>query len=983
MDTLVERLQASLGDAFTLERELGGGGMSRVFVARERALDRQVVVKTLDLEASASGNAERFRREVRTIAKLQHPHVVPLLTAGGDDALLWYAMPFVSGESLRARLVREGALPVADALRIMRELLDALGFAHDHGIVHRDVKPENILLEGKHAVVADFGVAKALADAGVTSGLTSAGVALGTPAYMAPEQAMADATTNHRADLYAAGAVMFEMLVGAPPFSGNAQAVVAAHLTAPPPSVADRRRDVPPVVASLVRRLLAKNPAERPQTAHEALATLEVVTTPSSTTVNPAAVTPRPTAAPNAHARRPRLVVGGAALAVVAAATALATSWARRAGAGPVLDGTDVIAVMPFASTGDSMLVRLGRDLVVTLSANLDGVGDVRAVDATSVIMRAPKPLPIEEARVAGRALGARSILHGTLVREGVLVRATMLLASVEGGEPLARVSAEAAVDSVRALTDALTNAVLGQIWRRGKAPSLFLSDVTTRSNEALRAFLAGEAHFRRLAWDSATADYSRAVAADSMFAQAYLRLDYVRGWAMMPPDTMVRVRLVALADRLPRRDRDMLGLRVAQGLTDRQRVDSAGVLATRYPDYAPAQYTAADRIIHEGPTVGVPLERAIPYLDRLDALAPNYPDNTVHRVQVAATLGDTAMLMRAARQLGDNAFSRRFADGLTARRAGSMPSAAQATAALRDVGAAMRSMPMISMLPSNFAYPFASPAVIDSSLENVLRDGSLVGLETAATAARGALAVARGDFATGVATLASIASSRAPTYLRLSAARSAALGSWLGGMSVEAADTALARTRASLGAVTGIDAAELQWLDGVIGVAARDSVRVFRAAVAITDTGTVGRQFPISLRALWREQRTGNVDDLIALEDSAIAGGRPFPSMAALHRLAIGRALTRVGDPARAEYYLQWTDAWYASGPHGSAQFMIGPYNSYQRALAFEAVGNRERAKLHLERFIEMVDRPSPAIRAQVDDAEARLARLTGDVQR
>src|SRR5688572_28895155 len=231
MDTLAQRLQASLGDAFTIGRELGGGGMSRVFLARERALDRQVVIKTLDLagDAVATTSAERFRREVRTIAKLQHPHIVPLLTAGGDDTLLWYAMPFVAGESLRARLARDGALPLADALRVMREVVDALGFAHQHGLVHRDVKPENVLLEAQHAVVADFGIAKALADAGVSAGLTSAGVALGTPAYMAPEQAMADATTNHRADLYSAGAVLYEMLVGAPSYSGNAQAVVAAH----------------------------------------------------------------------------------------------------------------------------------------------------------------------------------------------------------------------------------------------------------------------------------------------------------------------------------------------------------------------------------------------------------------------------------------------------------------------------------------------------------------------------------------------------------------------------------------------------------------------------------------------------------------------------------------------------------------------------------------------------------------------------------
>jgi hypothetical protein len=406
-------------------------------------------------------------------------------------------------------------------------------------------------------------------------------------------------------------------------------------------------------------------------------------------------------------------------------------------------------------------------------------------------------------------------------------------------------------------------------------------------------------------------------------------------------------------------------------------------LLATRYPDYALAQYYAADRIIHYGPGVGVPLERAIPYLDRLDALAPNYADNDLHRLHLAATLGDTAMLMRAATRLGDHPVGRYYVDGLTARRAGSMPSAAQATAALRELGEAIRSTPVISQLPSNFAYPFASPAVNDSSLAAVLRDGSLVGFEAAAAIARGSLSVARGDFAAGDATLAPLEASRAPMYMRLGAARSAALGSWLGGMSVESADAALARARTSLGTVTGIDAAELQWLDGVIGVAARDSVRVFRAAAAISDTGAVGRLFPMSVRALWREQRTGKVDDLITLEDSAIAVGRPFPSMAALHRLAIGRALTRAGDPARAVHYLQWTDAWNADGRTASVQFMIGPYTSYQRGLAFEAAGNRERAKLHLERFIEMVDRPPPSIKPQLDDAKARLARLAGDVRR
>ena len=331
MDTLTQRLQTSLGSAFTIERELGGGGMWRVFVARENALDRQVVIKTLDLEGSAAGSAERFGREAKTIAKLQHPHIVPLLTSGGDDTLLWYAMPFVAGESLRARLWREGALPLADAVRVSRELLDALGFAHELGIVHGDVKPENILLDGNHAVVADFGIAKALADAGVGSGLTSAGMPLGTPAYVAPEQAMADTTTNHGADLYAAGAVMYEMLVGTPPYSGNSQAVADGRLTAPVPNVLDRRKDVPPQIAALIARLLARNPADRPQSAHEALASLEDVTTPGVTRVG-AVAPPTPTADPAPKIitdRQARVMLGVIVVALVAAAVLVGTWWVR------------------------------------------------------------------------------------------------------------------------------------------------------------------------------------------------------------------------------------------------------------------------------------------------------------------------------------------------------------------------------------------------------------------------------------------------------------------------------------------------------------------------------------------------------------------------------------------------------------------------------------------------------------------------------
>lgn len=227
-----EQLQRALGAAYTLERELGGGGMSRVFVGTETTLKRRVVVKVLPPDLAAELSAERFRREIEVAAQLQNPHIVPLLTSADAGGLLYFTMPFVEGESLRARLARDGELPVPAAVQVMRDVTKALAYAHRHGVVHRDIKPENILLSEGEALVADFGVAKALS-ASTTSGgagLTSIGMALGTPAYMAPEQAAGDASVDARADLYALGAVAYEMLTGSALFPGRSpQALIIAH----------------------------------------------------------------------------------------------------------------------------------------------------------------------------------------------------------------------------------------------------------------------------------------------------------------------------------------------------------------------------------------------------------------------------------------------------------------------------------------------------------------------------------------------------------------------------------------------------------------------------------------------------------------------------------------------------------------------------------------------------------------------------------
>src|SRR5690349_4686482 len=281
MPDLRQQLQQTLGDAYRVERELGGGGMSRVFVAQDTALDRTVVVKVLHPEMAAAVNIERFRREIRVSAQLQHPHIVPVLSAGETAGLPYFTMPYVEGKSLRAELTSGGQLPIRTATLLLREIASALAYSHAHGVVHRDIKPENILISGGAAMVTDFGVAKALAASThhKGDGLTSAGVALGTPAYMAPEQIAADQGMDARADIYAFGVVAYEMLTGSTPFAGSPQSLIASHLTIAPQPIDRRRSDIPVPLATLVMRCLEKRASDRPQSAGEIADTLGRVLT--------------------------------------------------------------------------------------------------------------------------------------------------------------------------------------------------------------------------------------------------------------------------------------------------------------------------------------------------------------------------------------------------------------------------------------------------------------------------------------------------------------------------------------------------------------------------------------------------------------------------------------------------------------------------------------------------------------------------------
>jgi serine/threonine-protein kinase len=313
-------LRSALADRYAIERELGQGGMATVYLAVDLKHHRKVALKVLRPEIAVTVGADRFSREIEVAARLQHPNILPLLDSGEATGFFFYVMPYVEGESLRDRLARGGELPIPDVVRILMEVADALSHAHAHGVVHRDIKPDNVLLSGRHALVADFGVAKAVTEATGRQVLTSAGVALGTPTYMAPEQATADPHQDHRVDIYALGVLGYELLTGRAPFSATtAQEMLAAHVTAVPEPVERYRPTVSPALAQIIMKCLAKKPADRWQTAEEVLQHLEPLATPSGGT------TPTQTQPTTAIARLPRWAKWAAGVAAVAVVALVAT----------------------------------------------------------------------------------------------------------------------------------------------------------------------------------------------------------------------------------------------------------------------------------------------------------------------------------------------------------------------------------------------------------------------------------------------------------------------------------------------------------------------------------------------------------------------------------------------------------------------------------------------------------------------------------
>lgn len=523
-DPLLEHLQTTLGDAYRIERELGGGGMGRVFVAEETTLERRVVVKVLPPELGRGLSAERFRREIQLAAKLQHPHIVPLLAAGGTaDGTLYYTMPFIEGDSLRRRLTRAGELPIPEALRILRQVVDALAYAHARGVVHRDIKPDNILISGNHALVTDFGVSKALSTATGETSLTSLGVALGTPAYMAPEQAAADPNTDHRADIYAVGVLAYELLAGHPPFQGtSAQQVLAAHATLPPPRITPLRATVPQQLEDLVMRCLEKHAADRPQSAEELLQVLETLSTPSHGTT-PAPF--QPVRAAKGRGVAGRAIAVGATAGVIALA-ALGALWLRRDTAPSGLVDTRVF-VAPFENrTGDAALEPLGQMASEAVGRMLVDQASLEIVEAD------PSRGAIAESQLAStaRARGAATIVRGTYYRLGDSLQFQAALLDARDGRVLRTLGPFVAPTSApNSAIEPLAQRVTGGLAVMTRTTLGRDLATTLPRFDAYREYLQGdESYLREDLADQTLRHFFRAYAIDTLYTWPLVRAAYV-----------------------------------------------------------------------------------------------------------------------------------------------------------------------------------------------------------------------------------------------------------------------------------------------------------------------------------------------------------------------------------------------------------------------------------------------------------------------
>jgi len=525
-----------LGSIYTIERELGGGGMSRVFVARDESLGRDLVIKVLTPELAEGLSAERFEREARLAARLQHPHIVPVITAGIADGLPYYTMPFITGESLRTRMARARIeLPVA--IKVLSDVARALDYAHRQGVIHRDIKPENILLSDGIAMVTDFGIAKALSAAKTQAPggtLTQLGTSLGTPAYMAPEQAVGD-TVDARADLYAWGMVAYEMLAGAHPFAGRttAQQLIAAQIAEQPAPLAARSPNVPPALAALVMRCLEKNPAARPSDAATIIAALD---SPRLLELHDGIRSHAP------RASRRNVVLASVGVVAVLALGGATLGWkhiapllhrdsgsAASAGTASARSAITTVAVLPFVNTGGNAKDEYFSDgMTDELAHALSRLPSLRVAGRTSSYAFKGKDVPAQQ---IGHTLHVGGIVEGTVRRAGDRLRITAQLTSASDGLVVWSDAYESSATDVFQVQDEFTREIVSALepaLRGSTAATVADASRGTMDPAAYDLYLKGRYYFAKRGGANVQRSigyFQQAIEHDPRFARAHAQL--------------------------------------------------------------------------------------------------------------------------------------------------------------------------------------------------------------------------------------------------------------------------------------------------------------------------------------------------------------------------------------------------------------------------------------------------------------------------
>jgi len=630
-----EQLAEALRGRYTIERELGHGGMATVYLAHDVRHDRRVAIKLLKPELAMAVGADRFLREIHVAAALSHPNILPLYDSGDSGDLFYYVMPFVEGESLAGRLRREGPLAIEDAVAIARQVALALAYAHEHGIVHRDIKPDNILLEGDRALVADFGIAHAISETPQEK-LTTTGLIVGTPTYMSPEQIGAVRQIDGRSDIYSLGCVVYEMLVGEPPYGGpSVQVIMARHAAERLPSLTAARSTVPPALQLVVHRAMAKAPADRYRDAARFADALEQ-----------ALLAPNQVEGP----RRRIPLVGWLAGGLVVLALAAAAMLAGRRREAPPPASRDLMAVMPFemGDVADSSLARLADEVTSLVAQRFTGEGGPRALSAGTVqdalAKAGGKPgLPLAESRTLGiaQSLGAGVVLTGRVGTDGNRVLLNAALESTADGAVIGRVDAlDAPRDSLLPAVDRLAAELLS---RAAGEPAVRLPDLRSERIDVLRTYLAGRLAYVRGQFALAVTHFAQAQAADSSFPFPALGLALTRG-------TEKDVALAAATrDRLS--DPDRRYLRALIGVGYPQPTAAVDIVRTwedavqNGAGYPESWFKMAEELYHRGPLLGIPGvgDRASAAFRRVLELEPDFVPALGHLIDIAAGSGDTA----------------------------------------------------------------------------------------------------------------------------------------------------------------------------------------------------------------------------------------------------------------------------------------------------------------------------------------------------